>query len=74
VVLAAAIVGKVLGADDFRTYPTIQIGLGPATLVVCAVVLASGLAPWRRGDLRRVPVSRSLWRPGRHKEQRRVHV
>src|ERR1700742_130690 len=41
-VLVAAILGKVLGADDFRTYPTIEIGLGPATLVVCAVVLASG--------------------------------
>jgi energy-coupling factor transport system permease protein len=48
VVVVAAIVGKVLGADDFRTYPTIQIGLGPATLALCAVVLASGLAPWKR--------------------------
>jgi energy-coupling factor transport system permease protein len=48
VVLAAAIVGKALGADDFRTYPTIQIGLGPATLAVSAIVLVSGLAPWKR--------------------------
>jgi energy-coupling factor transport system permease protein len=47
-VLAAAIVGKVLGADDFRTYPTIEIGVGPATLAVSAIVLASGLAPGRR--------------------------
>jgi energy-coupling factor transport system permease protein len=47
-VLVAAIVGKVLGADDFRTYPTVEIGLGPATLIVSAIVLASGLAPWRR--------------------------
>jgi energy-coupling factor transport system permease protein len=46
VVLAAAIVGKVAGADDFQTYPRIEIGFGPSTLVVCAVVLASGLAPW----------------------------
>lgn len=52
VVLVAAIVGKVIGADDFHTYPTIQMGLGPATLGVCAVVLASGLAPWRRGGRR----------------------
>jgi energy-coupling factor transport system permease protein len=51
-VLAAAIVGKVLGADDFRAYPTLQIGFGPATLALCAVVLASGLAPWRRGGRR----------------------
>jgi energy-coupling factor transport system permease protein len=51
-VLVAAVVGKVVGADDFRAYPTIQIGFGPATLAVCAVVLASGLAPWRRGGRR----------------------
>jgi energy-coupling factor transport system permease protein len=47
VVLVAAIVGKVVGADDFHTYPTVQIGVGPATLALCAVTLASGLAPWR---------------------------
>jgi energy-coupling factor transport system permease protein len=52
VVLVAAIVGKALGADDFRTYPTIAIGLGPATLAVSAIVLLSGLAPWRRGGRR----------------------
>jgi energy-coupling factor transport system permease protein len=51
-VLAAAIVGKILGADDFQTYPRIEIGLGPATLAVSAIVLASGLAPWRRGGRR----------------------
>ena len=44
-----AIVGKVLGADDFHAYPTIEMGLGPSTLVVAAVVLASGIAPWRGG-------------------------
>jgi hypothetical protein len=47
VVLAAAIVGKVVGADDFHTYPRIDIGVGPSTLAVCAVVLASGIAPLR---------------------------
>jgi energy-coupling factor transport system permease protein len=52
VVLAAVIVGKVVGADDFHTYPTISVGLGPATLTVCAVVLASGPAPLRRGGRR----------------------
>jgi len=51
-VLTVAIVGKALGADDFHTYPTIQLNFGPATAVVCAVVLASGLAPWRRGGRR----------------------
>jgi energy-coupling factor transport system permease protein len=53
-VLVAAIVGKVAGADDFHPYPTIHIGLGPATLAVCAVVLGSGLSPLRRGGRRRV--------------------
>lgn len=47
VVLAVAIVGEVAGADDFHPYPTIHIGLGAATLAVCAVVAASGLAPLR---------------------------
>ncbi|HEX3736982.1 MAG TPA: energy-coupling factor transporter transmembrane component T [Solirubrobacterales bacterium] len=51
-VLVVAIVGEVLGADDFHTYPTIQIELTPATAVVCAAVVASGLAPWRRGGRR----------------------
>jgi energy-coupling factor transport system permease protein len=48
VVLVAAVGGKIGGADDFHTYPTIAIGFGPATVAVCAVVLASGLAPLRR--------------------------
>jgi energy-coupling factor transport system permease protein len=55
-VLVVAIAGKVLGADDFHTYPTIHFGFGPATGVICAVVLASGLAPLRqrRREARRV--------------------
>jgi energy-coupling factor transport system permease protein len=44
-VLATAIAGKLLGADDFRSYPSIDIGLGPATIAVTAVVALSGLAP-----------------------------
>ncbi len=71
-VLVAAIVGKVIGADDFHAYPRIDIGLGPATLAVSAVVLASGLAPWRRSQRRRTSVNRSFWSPGDHKEQRGV--
>jgi energy-coupling factor transport system permease protein len=51
-VLAVAIVGKSVGADAFHTYPTISMSVGPATFAVCAVVLASGLAPWRRGGPR----------------------
>jgi energy-coupling factor transport system permease protein len=47
VVLAVAIAGKTLGADDFQAYPSIEIGLGPATLVVAAIVALSGLTPGR---------------------------
>lgn len=46
--LAVAIAGKVAGADDFHTYPAIEIGVGPATLAVSAIVAAAGLAPLRR--------------------------
>jgi energy-coupling factor transport system permease protein len=47
-VLATAIAGELLGADGFRTYPTIAIGLGPSTVAVATVVALSGLAPLRR--------------------------
>jgi energy-coupling factor transport system permease protein len=47
-VVLAAVAGKLLGADDFHTYPSIGVGLGPATLALTAVVLLSGLAPLRR--------------------------
>lgn len=46
-VLTAAIVGKAAGADDFQTYPTVEIGLELATLAVATIVVLSGLAPWR---------------------------
>jgi energy-coupling factor transport system permease protein len=52
-VLTAAIAGEALGADDFRTYPTIAIGLGPATLAVAALVACGGLAPIKRRARRR---------------------
>ena len=47
-VLAAAIAGKLAGADAFRAYPTVQVGLGPTTIAVAAIVALAGLAPWRR--------------------------
>ena len=52
-VLVAAIAGKALGADDFQTYPTVQVGLGPATLALSALLAISGFAPWRRSRGRR---------------------
>ncbi|HEX2393370.1 MAG TPA: energy-coupling factor transporter transmembrane component T [Solirubrobacterales bacterium] len=52
-VLAAGVAGKLLGADDFRTYPTLSIGFGAATLALAAVLALSGLAPLRRRPARR---------------------
>src|SRR5262249_25602634 len=47
-VLVAAIGGKVLGADDFHAYPTVAVGLEPATVALSAPIVLSGLAPRRR--------------------------
>jgi energy-coupling factor transport system permease protein len=51
-VLGAAIAAKLLGADDFHAYPTIQLGVGPAALALAVVLVLSGLAPWRRAPKR----------------------
>jgi energy-coupling factor transport system permease protein len=53
-VLATAIAGKLLGADNFQAYPTVSIGIGSTTLAVAAIVTLSGLAPLRRPMKRRV--------------------
>jgi energy-coupling factor transport system permease protein len=47
-VLAAAVAAKALGADDFDAYPTVQLGIGPATVALSALLVLSGLAPFRR--------------------------
>ncbi len=50
VVLAAAVAGKLLGADGFSAYPTVAVDVGPWTLGLSALIVLSGLAPWvRRG-------------------------
>lgn len=48
-VLVAAIVAKVVGADGFDAYPTIQVGFGPATILLSMLIVLAGLTPWRRG-------------------------
>lgn len=48
VVLVAAIVGKILGADGFHAYPTIELGNDPATVALSILIVLSGLAPRRR--------------------------
>jgi energy-coupling factor transport system permease protein len=50
--LTAAVAAKLLGADDFRTYPTIHLAFGLPTLALCVLILLSGLAPLRRGQRR----------------------
>lgn len=73
-VLIAAVAGKALGADDFNTYPEVEIGLGPATLALAALVALSGLAPLRRAARRRGRVSSlsPIGRQTRHSKVARV--
>ncbi len=47
-VLVAAIAAKVIGADGFSAYPTIEIGAERATVVLSVLIVLTGLAPWRR--------------------------
>jgi energy-coupling factor transport system permease protein len=47
-VLVAAIAAKLLGADGFDAYPTIQLDLAPATIALSTLLVLSGLAPCRR--------------------------
>jgi energy-coupling factor transport system permease protein len=47
-ILIAAIAAKLLGADDFHTYPRIELAFGPAAFMLSALLVASGLAPLRR--------------------------
>jgi energy-coupling factor transport system permease protein len=71
-VLATAIAGKLLGADDFQAYPTASIGLGSATLAVAAIVTLSGLAPLRHGPKRQTqPADGTKRLSGRDKTSRR---
>ena len=59
VVLIAAIAGKLLGADGFHAYPTIELGFEPSSAVLAAVVVLAGLAPRRRNAPRRRSAPRS---------------
>jgi len=48
VVLLAAVAGKLLGADGFHAYPTIQLGASTVALALSGLLVLSGLAPLRR--------------------------
>jgi len=52
VVLASAIVARALGVGGFDAYPTVEIGLDPATVALSALLVVAGLAPRRRGRRR----------------------
>ncbi|MEX2108218.1 MAG: energy-coupling factor transporter transmembrane component T [Solirubrobacterales bacterium] len=50
--LAVAIAGLLLGANDVRFYPTVEVGIRPSTVAICALIVASGFAPLRRRPAR----------------------
>jgi len=47
-ILVAAVAGKLLGADGFSTYPTVEMAVTSTTVAVSAVAILAGIAPWRR--------------------------
>ena len=47
-VLAVAIAGRLAGAGGFEAYPTVELGVTAWTVAVSALVVLSGLVPWRR--------------------------
>jgi len=47
-VLAATVAGKLLGADGFQSYPTVELGADPLTLALAVSLPAAGLAPLQR--------------------------
>lgn len=48
VLLFVGVTGKLLGADEFQAYPTVEVGVSAATLVVAAAAVLAGFGPWRR--------------------------
>jgi energy-coupling factor transport system permease protein len=46
--LFVGVAGKLLGADEFSVYPTVEVGVSAATLAVATAAVVAGLAPWRR--------------------------
>ena len=59
-VLAAATAGKLLGADGFNAYPTIELGGSPLTLVLAVAIALAGLAPLRRKPRRSTRAQRTV--------------
>ena len=47
-VLAVCIAAKIAGADEFRSYPGVEVGAGIWLAAACVVLVLAGLAPMRR--------------------------
>ncbi|MGN6275574.1 MAG: energy-coupling factor transporter transmembrane component T family protein [Solirubrobacterales bacterium] len=62
-VLSATVAGLLLGANEFHAYPSVAISTAPATVVLCALIALSGLAPLRRAPKRR-PLGADGTKPG----------
>ena len=61
-VIAAAIAGKLAGADGFSAYPTLEASGGAPTVAVAVLVALSGLAPLAASERRPVGPAREVAR------------
>lgn len=48
ILLAAAVAGLLLGANDVGFYPTVRVSIDTPALALCALLIATGFAPLRR--------------------------
>jgi energy-coupling factor transport system permease protein len=48
VVLIVCVAAKIAGADEFRSYPSVEVGAGPWLVIACVLLVLAGLAPLRR--------------------------
>jgi energy-coupling factor transport system permease protein len=59
VVVLAAVAGKLLGADGFAAYPTVQTEVTAVTVGLAFLLVLAGLAPLQRRPRRPAPVQRT---------------
>jgi energy-coupling factor transport system permease protein len=63
-VLLAAVAGKLLGADGFAAYPTVDVAVTPATVALAILLTLAGLAPLRRRARRSARLAATGWSRG----------
>jgi energy-coupling factor transport system permease protein len=61
-IVATAVASRIAGAGVFETYPTIELGVGPITLALCASLIALAGVPFMRGRASARPVRWRRWR------------